>query len=267
MISVRISTWLAAWPARPRGRPPGLALRWRRLQGLDFAVVDVETTGWSPDTAGITEIGAVRVRGGRIEAEFGTLVNPGHPIPADITQLTGISDAMVADAPPAAAALPVLLDFARGCVLTAHNAPFDVSFLSAACADSGLRWPSPPVLDTVTLARLALAAGEVPNCKLSTLAAFFGAADQPPHRALPDARATATVLSGLLGRLAARGVHRYGQLAAAQARLAAGPDNWSRHAGPGHGSRPGGPDRAGSGAEQRYATPEGCGPSPAGGSR
>ncbi len=251
----------------PGGRHPGLALRWRTVQSLDFAVVDVETTGWSPDTAGITEIGAVRVRGGRIEAEFATLVNPGRPIPADIAELTGISDAMVADAPPAAAALPVLLDFVHGCVLTAHNAPFDVSFLSAACASSGLRWPSPPVLDTVSLARLALGPDEVPNCKLSTLAGFFGAADQPRHRALADARATATVLSGLLGRLAARGVHRYGKLAAAQARLAAGPDNWSRRAGPDHGSRPGGPDRAGSGAEQRYATPGGYGHGPAGGSR
>ena len=251
----------------PGGRRHGLALRWRTLQSLDFAVVDVETTGWSPDTARITEIGAVRVRGGRIEAEFASLVNPGQAIPADIAELTGISDAMVADAPPAAAVLPVLLDFVHGCVLTAHNAPFDMSFLSAACANSGLRWPSPPVLDTVALARLALEADEVPNCKLSTLAAFFGAGDQPRHRALADARATATVLSGLLGRLAARGVRRYGKLAAAQARLAAAPDNWTRHGAPGNGSRHGGPDRAGSGAEQRYATPEGCGHGPAGGNR
>ena len=247
VITVSMSTWLA-----------GLALRWRTLSSLDFVVVDVETTGWSPDTAGITEIGAVRVRGGRIEAEYAALVNPGQAIPADIAELTGISDAMVADAPPAGSVLPVFLDFIHGCVLIAHNAPFDVSFLSAACAGSGLRWPSPPVLDTVTLARLALGADEVPNCKLITLAGFFHAADQPRHRALADARATAAVLAGLLGRLAGRGVRRYGQLTAAQARLAAGTGNGSRH---------GGPAGAGPGAEQRYATPGGCGHGPAGGSR
>ena len=98
-------------------------------------------------------------------------------------------------------------------------------------------------------------------------AQVIGAGDQPRHRALADARATATVLSGLLALLAARGVRRYGKLAAAQARLAAAPDNWTRHGAPGNGSRHGGPDRAGSGAEQRYATPEGCGHGPAGGVR
>jgi DNA polymerase-3 subunit epsilon len=236
-----------------------LGLRWRRLRRLAFAVVDLETTGWSPGSAGITEIAAVRVRGGRIEAEFATLVNPGQPIPADITELTGISDAMVAGAPPAAAVLPAFLRFTRGCVLTAHNAPFDVGFLTAACAASGRRWRRPPVLDTVTLARLALADGEVPNCKLSTLAAFFGAADEPRHRALADARATAAVLTGLLGQLAERGVRRYGPLAAAQAGLAA-----QAASQPPRPAGPGGPEPA---AGQRYATRQGCTEGPAGGSR
>jgi len=274
VIGVSISTRLAAALARIQwkrgaaaghlpgvGRPGGLrarSLRRRALQGLDFAVVDVETTGWSPGTAGITEIAAVRVRGGRVEAEFSALVNPGQAIPADITELTGISDAMVAGAPPAAAVLPAFLDFVRGCVLTAHNAPFDVSFLAAACAGGGLRWPSPPVVDTVTLARLALAEEEVPNCKLSTLAGFFGTPDQPRHRALADARATATVLAALLARLADRGVRTYGELSASVARL--GPAL-------GNGSRPAGTGRPGSGTGQRYATREGCGQGPAGGDR
>jgi DNA polymerase-3 subunit epsilon len=172
---------------------------------IDFAIVDVETTGWLPEEASITEIGAVRVSGGRLREEFSALVNPGRGIPPDITALTGISDAMVADAPPIAAVLPGFLDFARGRVLIAHNAPFDVGFLSAACAACGVPWPSGPVLDTVVLAGQVLGEDEVPNRKLSTLASFFGARTPPCHRALGDARATADVLAGLLRRLATAG--------------------------------------------------------------
>ncbi len=135
-------------------------------------------------------------------AEFASLVNPGRVIPPDIVALTGITDAMVGLAPPVGAVLPGFLDFARGAVLTAHNAPFDIGFLSAACAGAGRRWPAPPVVDTVTLARLLLTGDEVPNCKLATLADFFGAPALPRHRALADARATAAVLAALLDRLA-----------------------------------------------------------------
>src|ERR1700689_395917 len=112
---------------------PVPGIRSAPLAGLDFTVVDVETTGWAPDEAGITEIGAVRVHGGRVVAEFGSLVNPGTPVPPAITELTGISDQMLTSAPPVAAVLPGLLDFAAGSVLTAHNAPFDLRFLIAAC--------------------------------------------------------------------------------------------------------------------------------------
>ena len=179
---------------------------------IDFAIVDVETTGWLPEEASITEIGAVRVSGGRLLEEFSALVNPGRGIPPDITALTGISDAMVADAPPIAAVLPGFLDFARGRVLIAHNAPFDVGFLSAACAACGVPWPSGPVLDTVVLAGQVLGEDEVPNRKLSTLASFFGARTPPCHRALADARATADVLAGLLRRLAAAGVRTLAEI-------------------------------------------------------
>ena len=179
---------------------------------IDFAIVDVETTGWLPEEASITEIGAVRVSGGRLREEFSALVNPGRGIPPDITALTGISDAMVADAPPIAAVLPGFLDFARGRVLIAHNAPFDVGFLSAACAACGVPWPSGPVLDTVVLAGQVLGEDEVPNRKLSTLASFFGAQTPPCHRALADARATADVLAGLLRRLAAAGVRTLAEI-------------------------------------------------------
>jgi DNA polymerase-3 subunit epsilon len=177
------------------------------LPDLEYAVVDVETTGWTPDEADITEIGAVRVRRGEVVAEFTTLVNPGTPVPGPIAELTGITDQMLAPAPAIAAVLPGLLTFAEGCVLTAHNAPFDVSFLRAACEATGRAWPELPVIDTVRLARqLMVTPDEVPDCKLGTLAGFFGTPVQPSHRALADARATATVLGHLLQRLADRGI-------------------------------------------------------------
>src|ERR1700677_2923247 len=176
-----------------------------RLADLDFTVVDVETTGWAPDDAGITEIGAVRVHDGRVVAEFGSLVNPGRPVPAPITELTGIDDQMLTGAPPVAAVMPGLLAFARGSVLVAHNAPFDLRFLTAACAGMGLGWPGFEVLDTVRLARhLMSSPQEVPDRKLATLAGFFGTPVRPSHRALDDARATADVLGRLLARLAER---------------------------------------------------------------
>lgn len=153
----------------------------------------------------MTEIGAVRVSGGQVREKFSSLVNPGSAIPAQVSALTGIDDSMVAVAPPVAQVLPAFLSFARGSVLTAHNAPFDVGFLTAACRSCAVPWPGFPVLDTVELARRVLT-HEVPDCKLATLANFFGSRAVPCHRALADALATADVLAGLLRRLAATGV-------------------------------------------------------------
>src|SRR6201996_3019506 len=175
------------------------------LTDLDFTVVDVETTGWAPDEAGITEIGAVRVHAGTVVAEFGSLVNPGTPVPPAITELTGISDQMLASAPPVAAVLPGLLAVAEGSVLAAHNAPFDLRFLTAACASMGRDWPGFEVLDTVRLARHLMASPqEVPDRKLATLASFFGTPVRPSPPAPDDAPATAVVLGRLLTRLADR---------------------------------------------------------------
>jgi DNA polymerase-3 subunit epsilon len=191
---------------------------------VEFAVVDLETTGWSPGAAAITEIGAVRVRGGQRwgerpgefvrQGEFASLVNPGVPVPPGIADLTGINDWMLAAAPRLAAVLPGLLDFARGCVLVAHNAPFDLGFLIAGCGDCGLAWPGFTVLDTVMLARQVMDPDEVPDCKLGTLAGFFRARTAPNHRALADARATADVLGWLIRRLAHRGIRTLNQLSA-----------------------------------------------------
>ena len=173
------------------------------LADLDLVVVDVETTGWLPEQAELTEIGCVRLSGGQLTGEFATLVRPTAPIPADITLLTGITDNMVSRAPLARAALPAFLAFANGCMLVAHNAPFDLSFLTATCAANGIRWPPAAVIDTAVLARMLLGPDDVPDCRLSTLATYFGARTMPCHRALPDAKATAEVLVGLLSLAAA----------------------------------------------------------------
>ncbi|MCX4388591.1 DEDD exonuclease domain-containing protein [Micromonospora peucetia] len=175
------------------------------LYATTFVVVDLETTGGSPDGGGITEIGAVKVRGGEELGVLATLVNPGVPIPPFITVLTGITEAMLVPAPPIEQVLPSFLEFVTDAVLVAHNAPYDVGFLKAACAKHGYRWPNPRVLDTAALARRVLTRDEVPNRKLGTLAAYFRTATQPTHRALDDARATVDVLHGLIARL---GGHR-----------------------------------------------------------
>ncbi|MFA7322981.1 MAG: DEDD exonuclease domain-containing protein [Candidatus Nanopelagicales bacterium] len=176
------------------------------LSDVTFVVVDLETTGSSPQQAGITEIGAVKVRGGEVLGEFATLVNPMVQIPPFIAALTGITDALVADAPILAAVLPGLLEFIGDSVVVAHNASFDVGFLTHACRALGLHWPKAVVVDTARLARVALHRDEVVNCKLGTLATFFRAPVTPNHRALEDARATVAVLHGLIERVANLGV-------------------------------------------------------------
>ncbi|MFY1686960.1 DEDD exonuclease domain-containing protein [Plantactinospora sp. WMMB782] len=181
------------------------------LRGTTFVVLDLETTGGAPDGGGITEIGAVKVRGGEELGVLATLVNPGEPIPPFITVLTGITQAMLLPAPPVEEVLPSLLEFLRGAVLVAHNAPYDVGFLKAACARHGYTWPNPRVLDTAALARRVLTRDEVPNRKLGTLAAFFRTPHQPTHRALADARATVDVLHGLIARLGGHRVETLGE--------------------------------------------------------
>src|SRR4051794_18262984 len=123
------------------------------LAEVTFVVVDLETTGGSPNTAAITEVGAVKVRGGQVLGEFQTLVNPMTDIPPFIAVLTGITDAMVAGAPTLRSVLPSFLEWARGSVLVAHNAPFDLGFLRAGCAQLSLTWPTFESLDTARLAR------------------------------------------------------------------------------------------------------------------
>jgi len=190
------------------------------LSDVTFCVVDLETTGGSPKGGSkITEFGAVKVRGGEVLGEFQTLVNPDETIPAFITVLTGITDAMVINAPRIAEVLPSFLEFAHGSVLVAHNAPFDVGFLKHNARELDMAWPRFEVLDTAVLARRVLLRDEVPNVKLSTLAHVFRASTTPNHRALSDARATVDVLHGLLERLGPLGVSTWEELSSYSSRV------------------------------------------------
>lgn len=182
------------------------------LRDVTFVVVDLETTGGSAESDAITEIGAVKVRGGEILGELGTLVDPGRAIPPYIVEITGITTAMVRNAPRIEAVLPGFLEFARGAVLVAHNAGFDIGFLKAAAARAAIPWPRFQVLCTVKLARRVLSRDEAPSVKLSVLASLLGADTTPTHRALDDARATVDVLHALIGRVGNQGVQSLPEL-------------------------------------------------------
>ena len=179
--------------------------RARLLIDVPFVVFDLETSGAAPSTgAAVTEIGAVKVLGGEIIGEFQSFVNPGHYLSDFITSLTGITDAMLETAPSIDQVLPTFLDFIGShheTVLVAHNSPFDMSFMKAAASAHSFEWPNYAVIDTARIARFVLDRDEVPNCKLSTLASFFGSLTFPSHRALDDARATVDVLHGIFERL------------------------------------------------------------------
>ncbi len=188
----------------------------RSLAETIFAVLDLETSGGSPRLgAGITEIGVVKVQGGEVLGTFQSFVDPGHPLPVFITQLTGISDEMLISAPFIDEILPTLVEFlgsAEETVVVAHNSPFDLSFLKAASLTHEIAWPDYLTVDTARLARAVLDPDEVVNCKLSTLSDFFGATTSPSHRALDDALATVDVLHALIERLAGFDVHSFEQM-------------------------------------------------------
>ncbi|MCO1655850.1 DEDD exonuclease domain-containing protein [Pseudonocardia humida] len=184
------------------------------LREVTFVVLDLETTGGSNRTDAITEIGAVKVRGGERIGELATLVDPGTGLAPHIVALTGITTAMISGAPRLPAVLPDVLEFLRGAVLVAHNAPFDSGFLRAACERHGQVWPRPPVLCTARLARAVLPHDEAPSVRLGALARLFGTETTPTHRALADARATVEVLHRLLERVGNLGVQSLEELLA-----------------------------------------------------
>ncbi len=175
------------------------------LEAVSYAVVDVETTGGSPQGGDrITEVAVVEIREGAIQGEFQTLVNPGRPIPSRIAALTGISDEMVAGAPFFEDVAADLLEVLEGKVFVAHNAPFDWRFVHAQLADALGAGPDGPWLCTVQLARRLVP--ELKRRNLDSLATHFGVSIQGRHRAHGDALATARILLRLLDLARARGV-------------------------------------------------------------
>lgn len=200
----------------PRGLPEDAQLTFDELgtplRETTFVVFDLETTGTRAGPDGITEIGAVKVRGGQVLGEFATFVNPGMPIPPQIVSLTGITGAMVHDAPRIEFVLPAFLEFIAGTVLVAHNSSFDTGFMRAACEEHGYLWPRLAVVCTLKLARRVIPKHETPSYRLGALAALFNAHTTPNHRALDDARATSEVLHALLERVGPIGVHSLEEL-------------------------------------------------------
>jgi DNA polymerase III subunit epsilon len=175
------------------------------LFDVTFCVLDLETTGVSPSECAITEVGAVKYRGGDLLGSFQTLVDPGLPIPPSITYLTGITESMIYDAPRIESVLPAFMEFIGETVIVGHNVRFDLSFLEAATRRLGYGRLSNDSVDTARLAR-RLVRAEVRNLRLHTLAAHFRSPVSPNHRALEDARATAHVFHALLERAGSLGV-------------------------------------------------------------
>lgn len=163
-----------------------------------FICFDIETTGLSAARDKITEIGAVKVENGIITDKFSTFVNPEMPIPQKITQLTGITDEMVKDAPSQSEAVSAFLEFAGDNVLVAHNAPFDISFIAKACEDMGREYNYTSI-DTVAISRAILT--DIKNCKLDTVAKFLRLGEFNHHRATDDAEMLAKIFITLCRRL------------------------------------------------------------------
>ncbi len=200
-----VTATLPAVPSADAGRQRSLDDLGTPLHEVTFCVLDLETTGGNRSTDMITEIGAVKTRGGESLGTFQTMVNPGISIPAAITVLTGISQSMVLRAPRIGDVLPTFLEFLGDAVIVGHNVSFDLAFLNAALEMTGRNRLSHHVVDTLRLAR-RLIRDEVPNLKLATLARYVGASTQPTHRALDDALATNEVLHRLLERAGTMGV-------------------------------------------------------------
>ncbi len=185
------------------------------LGELTYTVVDLETTGLKPQGNGITEVCCLRLQDGRVTDRFSTLVNPGLPIPPFIQSMTGITDAMVRDAPTFGEVIPSLLEFLGDSVLVAHNAPFDLSFLNYGLYCHGHRSLHNPVVDTCRLARRLLPG--LPRASLDAVTQHLGISVEDRHRAAGDAEATVAVLLRLLALCGERGVESDAQLMALMA--------------------------------------------------
>ncbi len=169
-----------------------------------FVVFDLETTGLSPNVCQIIEIGAVKVSGGRIVDRFSQFVNPKVPIPFHIEELTGIRDDMVMHEPDIDTVLPRFMEFCDGCIMAAHNAEFDMSFIKKNCQDRNIPCAF-TVLDTVSLARFLLP--HLNRYKLDTVAKELKIPLNNHHRAVDDAACTAEIFLKFIEMLQKRGIH------------------------------------------------------------
>ncbi len=169
----------------------------------EFVVFDIETTGLSPLNCKITEIGAVLMRNGEVVEKYNTFVNPGVHIPENITQLTSITDEMVADAPDISQALPEFLEFVGDRILIAHNANFDIGFIRVAAEELKIPFDN-TYIDTVALSRYLNP--ELKNHKLDTLAKYFSLGDFHHHRACDDAYILGLIFAKMTEKIKMEGV-------------------------------------------------------------
>jgi DNA polymerase-3 subunit epsilon len=185
-----------------------------RLDEVTFAVLDVETTGLTPQFGDrICELALLRFRGDRELGRFHTLVNPQRPISPGAFAVNGIREQDLVDAPIFAEIAPRLLDLLEESTLVAHNAPFDLSFLAAEFQICDLRLTANPIIDTLALARRCY---RFPSNSLQTVARLLGVDTMGQHRALADVVTTKMVLERFLADLRQKGVVTLAELVAAQ---------------------------------------------------
>ena len=180
----------------------------------EFVVFDIETTGLSAMTCKITEIGAVLVRNGEVLKVFSTFVNPDGHIPEEITELTGITDDMVADAPSQKDAVKAFIEFVGKRTVVAHNANFDMGFIRRAAENAGIHF-DPPYLDTLSMSRFLNP--ELKNHKLDTLVDFYRLGDFNHHRACDDAEVTAKIFCKMTEKLAGESIYTVRQMSESMA--------------------------------------------------
>lgn len=181
------------------------------LREASYVVFDIETTGLSVSNDDIIEIGAVKISSGIITDRFQTFVNPHRKLSQFITDLTGITDEMVADAPELSEALPKFLEFAKGSVLVAHNALFDVAHIEGSCKKIDIEFPKFPVVDTLTMARYFYS-DVLKRFSLDAVAKYFKVELNSHHRATDDAKATADIFILMLLDLYKLGIENFNDI-------------------------------------------------------
>jgi DNA polymerase-3 subunit alpha (Gram-positive type) len=184
--------------------PVAYNVKGQSLDG-DFVVFDIETTGLNAYTEKITEIGAVKIRNGKVIDEYSSFVNPGKPIPKKIVELTGITDEMVKDAPDIEKVLPEFLEFVKDSVVVAHNASFDLGFIRHNCRVLGYK-PDFTVIDTLELSRQMFS--QLKRHRLNDVAKHLGVSLENHHRALDDAKACGGILIKCIELLKEKGIEK-----------------------------------------------------------